>query len=189
MSATQRHETARRGGKARGASLALHSRSAEETRRLGEALGGLLAAGDVILLTGELGAGKTAFTQGIARGLGVPGVVNSPTFTLLKEYQGRLPLYHFDLYRIENPAELEELGFGDYFFGDGVSVVEWAERGEPAAGTGEGDEAPWPADALRIRIGIAGPQERALAFIAAGPRGRALLAGLASAARTESETR
>ncbi|HEU5439353.1 MAG TPA: tRNA (adenosine(37)-N6)-threonylcarbamoyltransferase complex ATPase subunit type 1 TsaE [Ktedonobacterales bacterium] len=185
MSATQRHETARR-GKAQGLSRALRSRSAEETRRLGEALGRLLAAGDVILLTGELGAGKTALTQGIARGLGVPGVVNSPTFTLLKEYQGRLPLYHFDLYRIEDPTELEELGFAEYFCGDGVSVVEWAERGEPAAEAGL--ETPWPADALRVRIGTVGPKERTLHVTAEGPRGRALLAELA-AAQSESETR
>lgn len=186
MSATQRHETARR-GKARGSSLTLRSRSVEETRHLGEALGGLLAAGDVILLTGELGAGKTALTQGIARGLGVPGIVNSPTFTLLKEYQGRLPLYHFDLYRIEDPAELEELGFAEYFFGDGVSVVEWAERGEAGAEAGMG--APWPEDALRVQIGTANPEERMLHVTAEGPRGRALLAGLAAALHMESETR
>ena len=108
----------------------LRSDSPDQTRLLGERLGGLLQAGDVVLLHGTLGAGKTALTQGIGRGLGVTETVNSPTFTLLKEHAGRLPLYHFDLYRLDDPAEVETLGFEQYFEGDGVCVVEWAERGE-----------------------------------------------------------
>ena len=95
--------------------VALHSKSATDTHRLGALLGALLQPGDVVLLEGSLGAGKTALTQGIGAGMGVGGAINSPTFTLLKEYEGRLPLYHFDLYRIEDPEELFALGFEDYF--------------------------------------------------------------------------
>ncbi len=109
--------------------VTLHSASASQTHRLGALLGGLLRPGDVVLLEGPLGAGKTALTQGIGAGLGVRETINSPTFTLLKEYTGRLPLHHFDLYRIEDPEELFTLGFEDYFSGDGVCVVEWADRG------------------------------------------------------------
>src|SRR5215469_9510425 len=108
------------------------SASAAETVRLGMLLGELLAPGDIVLLEGDLGTGKTAFTQGIGRGLKVTQTINSPTFTILKEYSGRLPLYHFDLYRVERPEEFFWLGFDDYFAGDGVCVVEWAERAEPA---------------------------------------------------------
>src|SRR4051812_35178539 len=104
--------------------------SPEETHALGAALGARLRAGDVVLLRGELGAGKTAFVQGLARGFGVPESrrVASPTFTLVNEHAGRAPLYHIDLYRIEDPSDLEEIGMRDYFSGRGVAVVEWAER-------------------------------------------------------------
>jgi tRNA threonylcarbamoyladenosine biosynthesis protein TsaE len=170
VSVVRRHNAARNAGDAR--ALVLRSASPDVTHTLGERLGRLLQSGDVVLLTGNLGAGKTAFTQGIAQGLGVVGPVSSPTFTLLKEYTGRIPLYHFDLYRIEDPAELDALGFDDYFFGDGVAVVEWAERGEDERAM------PWPEDALRVAIVRAGPQERVLRLSAAGPRGEALLAGL-----------
>ena len=84
--------------------------------------------GDVICLTGDLGTGKTVFAQGFAEGLGITEHVNSPTFTILQVYEGgRLPLYHFDVYRIEDPSEMEETGFDDYIFGDGVCLIEWAE--------------------------------------------------------------
>lgn len=104
------------------------SYSEEQTSRLAEALAGWMGPGTVIALDGDLGAGKTRFSQAVARQLGVPGVVNSPTFTLIKEYQGgRLPLYHMDVYRIgEEDADL--LGLDEYFYGDGVTLVEWAER-------------------------------------------------------------
>ncbi len=104
----------------------LVSHSPEETRSWAERLAVLLQPGDVISLEGDLGAGKTTFTQGLAKGLGIRGVVNSPTFTLIKEYQGWMPLYHMDVYRMED--EFEELGFDEYFYGEGVTVVEWASR-------------------------------------------------------------
>ena len=157
-----------------------------QTRRLGAQLGALLAAGDVVLLSGPLGAGKTALTQGIGQGLGVSATINSPTFTLLKEYRGRLPLYHFDLYRIDDPDELYALGFDDYFAGEGVSVIEWAERGQtsaPDAPSDAPDADPWPPSWLRIELRIAGPERRVLRCTASGARGATLLAALAQAAR------
>ncbi|HEU0264713.1 MAG TPA: tRNA (adenosine(37)-N6)-threonylcarbamoyltransferase complex ATPase subunit type 1 TsaE [Geobacterales bacterium] len=108
----------------------LISQSADETERLGERLGALLAAGDVVALVGELGGGKTCFTRGIARGLGVDPTqpLTSPTFTLMQQYQGRVPLYHFDLYRLAGTADDHDLGFEEYLEGDGAAVIEWAER-------------------------------------------------------------
>lgn len=158
--------------------VALHSESAARTRRLGERLGVLLQPGDVVLLDGPLGAGKTALTQGIGAGLGITETINSPTFTLLKEYTGRLPLYHFDLYRIEDPEELFTLGFEDYFGGDGVCVVEWAERGIAVDGA-----TLWPADWLRITITADGGTRRTLTCSAAGARGEALLLAFVADAR------
>ena len=96
----------------------------EETRAFAVRLAGFLRGGDVIALEGDLGAGKTTFTQGLAEGLGVKRKVNSPTFTIIKEYAGRLPLYHMDVYRVEDA--FEDLGFDEYFEGNGVTVVEWA---------------------------------------------------------------
>lgn len=101
--------------------------STEETSNIGEQLGRLLIKGNIICLTGDLGAGKTAFTKGIAKGLGVLDYVTSPTYTIINEYQGRLPLYHFDVYRLNDVEEMYELGYEEYFFGDGVVVVEWAD--------------------------------------------------------------
>lgn len=108
----------------------LETDSAAETAAVGKSLGALLAAGDFIALFGELGSGKTCFSGGIAAGLGVdPAIpVTSPTYTLMNIYYGRLELYHFDLYRIGESADIIELGFEDYFYGSGVSLVEWAER-------------------------------------------------------------
>ena len=101
--------------------------SAEETFLLGEKCGREAEGGQVYALTGDLGAGKTLFAQGFARGLGIADYVNSPTFTILQIYGGgRLPLYHFDVYRIEDPSEMYETGFEDYFYGDGVCLIEWA---------------------------------------------------------------
>ncbi|MFC0472416.1 tRNA (adenosine(37)-N6)-threonylcarbamoyltransferase complex ATPase subunit type 1 TsaE [Halalkalibacter kiskunsagensis] len=99
------------------------TQSPDETQKLAEKLGTLVQPGDVITLEGDLGAGKTSFTKGLAKGLGVKRVVNSPTFTIIKEYKGRLPLYHMDVYRMED--EMEDLGLEEYFYGEGVSVIEW----------------------------------------------------------------
>lgn len=96
----------------------------EETQRFAERLAVLLQPADLLALEGDLGAGKTTFTQGLARGLGVRSVVNSPTFTIIKEYQGSLPLYHMDVYRVGD--DVDSLGLDDYFFGEGICVVEWA---------------------------------------------------------------
>lgn len=99
-----------------------------ETLEIGTALGKTLKEGDIITLSGDLGAGKTTFTKGIAKGLGINVPVSSPTFTIIKEYpQGRIPLYHFDLYRLGDGAVDEDLGYDEYFYGQGVCVIEWAE--------------------------------------------------------------
>jgi tRNA threonylcarbamoyladenosine biosynthesis protein TsaE len=106
------------------------SASPEETRSLGIKLAGLLQSGDFIALHGELGAGKTLFAQGVACGLGVSREtpVTSPTYTLLNIYPARVPLYHFDLYRLNSDTDASDAGFEEYFFGDGVSLVEWPQR-------------------------------------------------------------
>ena len=98
--------------------------SDEETRRLAEEIGSRVIPGSVIALEGDLGAGKTTFSKGIAKSIGVTRNVNSPTFTIMKEYKGKLPLYHMDVYRIEN--EEEDFGFEEYFEGEGITIVEWA---------------------------------------------------------------
>ncbi len=120
------------------------TRSAAATQRLGAAIGRVLRPGDVVLLEGTLGAGKTCLAQGLARGLGVPQDVRvaSPTFSLINEHAGRLPLFHMDLYRLVDPHELDELGFDEYLARGGVAVIEWADR----------FAARMPRDALRIRL-------------------------------------
>ena len=102
--------------------------SAEETQQVGRRLGELAQAGDVILLVGELGTGKTCLTQGIAWGLGIEDYITSPSFVLIREHQGRLPLYHIDLYRLDKMDEITDLGLDDYLCGSGICVVEWAEK-------------------------------------------------------------
>ena len=102
--------------------------SREDTFALGEELGKKACPGQVYTLIGDLGTGKTVFTQGFAAGLGISDYVNSPTFTILQVYEdGRLPLYHFDVYRIEDPEEMQEVGLDEYLFGDGVCLIEWSE--------------------------------------------------------------
>ena len=101
--------------------------NSEQTFCLGEKLGRLLSQGDIICLSGDLGAGKTAMTKGIGKGIGVNEYVTSPTYTIINEYQGRIPLYHFDVYRLEGVEEMFELGYEEYFFGDGAVVLEWAD--------------------------------------------------------------
>ena len=100
----------------------------KETEAFGIALGKEARAGDIIALVGDLGTGKTALTKYIAQGMGITEMITSPTFTIVQEYHsGRLPLYHFDVYRIGDPEEMYELGYEEYFFGNGVSIVEWAD--------------------------------------------------------------
>ena len=110
--------------------LDLTTQSVGDTQSLAERLGRLLTDGIVIALIGDLGSGKTAFVQGLAKGLQVPAeyYITSPTFTLINEYPGRLPLYHVDLYRIDRPEEVDDIGLYDIMRGDGVTVIEWAER-------------------------------------------------------------
>ncbi|SHO49592.1 tRNA (adenosine(37)-N6)-threonylcarbamoyltransferase complex ATPase subunit type 1 TsaE [Anaerocolumna xylanovorans] len=108
--------------------MIIETNNREETFELGKNLGEQAKRGEVYCLSGDLGTGKTVFTQGFARGLGITEPVNSPTFTIVSEYEeGRLPLYHFDVYRIEDIEEMEEIGYEDYFYGEGVCLVEWAE--------------------------------------------------------------
>ncbi|MFC1948849.1 tRNA (adenosine(37)-N6)-threonylcarbamoyltransferase complex ATPase subunit type 1 TsaE [Chloroflexota bacterium] len=108
--------------------LEVISSSPEETQKLGMRIGGLTLPGDVFLLVGELGAGKTCLTQGIAWGLGIEEYALSPSFVIMRELYGRLPLYHIDLYRLDNIEESLDLGLDDYLYGEGVCVVEWAEK-------------------------------------------------------------
>ncbi|MEN2777346.1 tRNA (adenosine(37)-N6)-threonylcarbamoyltransferase complex ATPase subunit type 1 TsaE [Acetivibrio clariflavus] len=101
--------------------------SQDETVQVGKALGSILEKGDVVLLSGDLGTGKTALTKGIASALGVEDYITSPTFTIVNEYSAEVPLYHFDVYRIADPDEMYDIGFEEYLYGDGVVVIEWAE--------------------------------------------------------------
>ena len=106
--------------------MIFESNSAEDTFAFGQKLGREAVPGEIICLDGDLGVGKTVFTQGFSAGLGIDDYVNSPTFNIVKEYEGgRLPLYHFDVYRIGDPSEMEEIGYEDYFYGQGVSIIEW----------------------------------------------------------------
>lgn len=134
--------------------------STEETMKVAEALAQQLEAGTTVTLEGDLGAGKTTFTKGLALGLGVTRVVNSPTFTIIKEYQGtHLPLYHMDVYRLDEESE-EDLGFDDYFFGSGITVVEWASR----------IKSQLPKDRLEIIIKRVSDNERVIRFIPHGEK-------------------
>ena len=132
--------------------------SADEMQRRAEQLGRLLVVGDCVALFGGLGVGKTTFTQGLARGLGVKKAVNSPTFTLVKEYHGRLPLYHMDLYRLDDAGET--LGLDEYWDGDGVTVVEWGSR----------IAAHLPEERLRISMERLGERERRIRLVPEGVR-------------------
>jgi len=156
-----------------GATLDVVSEGPEDTRRIAAVLGARLQAGDVVLLEGPLGAGKTVFAQGLASGLGVVEPVTSPTFTLIHEHTGRLPLYHVDLYRLGGVAEAGDLGLEEYLGGDGVAVVEWPGR---AAGL-------LPGEHLTVVLSGgadgSGAESRRLRFVAAGQRHRRLLAALA----------
>jgi tRNA threonylcarbamoyladenosine biosynthesis protein TsaE len=141
--------------------------SAEETRTVGERLGRNITAATTIALIGDLGSGKTVFVQGIGRGLHVPAeyYITSPTFTLINEYPGRLRLHHVDLYRIEDPIDIEEIGLHEIMGGDGVTVIEWAER--------LGGEL--PAQHICIHLELSNDQARHMTITAAGSAAVAML--------------
>ncbi len=148
--------------------LIKETHSADETRALAERLGRRLVAGDVLCLQGDLGAGKTTWTQGLARGLGVPDSdpVNSPTFMLLAEHRGgRVPLFHFDVYRLDSSAGLYDLAFDEYLDGEGVVVIEWADRIADAL----------PEERLDISLVTGTPESRTITFTPHGARARQLL--------------
>ena len=145
--------------------LVLRSHSARETARIGSALGQYAEAGDVFLLSGELGAGKTCLTQGIAKGLGVDEYVRSPTFVLVSVHQGRLPLYHIDIYRLDEVAEVVDLGLEEYLAGDGVSVIEWASKALEV----------FPQPYMLITLTYEGENERLIQLEARGERYESLL--------------
>ncbi|MDQ4074915.1 MAG: tRNA (adenosine(37)-N6)-threonylcarbamoyltransferase complex ATPase subunit type 1 TsaE [Chloroflexota bacterium] len=150
----------------KGNAISFFSYSPAQTRRFGSRLGALVQPGDVILLRGDLGSGKTHFAQGIAQGLGVTEPVRSPTFTLINEYQeGRIPMYHIDLYRLEGDEEIATIGLEEYLDADGVVVVEWPEKGER-----------WlPEDALHLYLEHVDDHSRSLTMDANSPRSEALL--------------
>ena len=130
--------------------------SAEETRALGKRLAPLLRPGDTVLLQGSLGAGKSELARGIARGLGIEGPVPSPSFTILNVYdEGRIPLYHFDWYRIHDPEEIAEMGMEEMIGGDGAALIEWSERAEDML----------PAQVLRIRLTALDEETRGIELI------------------------
>lgn len=111
-----------------GGAMIIETRSPEETFELGKKIGEAAKPGQIYTLNGDLGVGKTVFTQGVAAGLGITEPVSSPTFTIVQVYEeGRLPFYHFDVYRIGDIEEMEEIGYDDYFFGEGICLIEWAE--------------------------------------------------------------
>ena len=148
--------------------LKLTSHSPEQTQRLGVTIGELALPGDIFLLVGRLGAGKTCLTQGIAWGLGIKEYAVSPSFTIVRELYGRLPLYHIDLYRLDHIEEIAELGLDDYLYGDGICVVEWAEKGLSVL----------PEEHLLIQISYLSDNERSFQFKPRGKRYLDLLAKL-----------
>ena len=148
--------------------LELISHSPEQTQQLGAGIGELCLPGDVFLLVGSLGTGKTCLTQGIAWGLGIKEYAASPSFVLVRELYGRLPLYHIDLYRLDHIEEIVDLGLDDYLYGNGVCVVEWAEKGLSAL----------PVDHLLIQISYVSDDERRLQLKPSGKRYREILAEL-----------
>jgi tRNA threonylcarbamoyladenosine biosynthesis protein TsaE len=147
------------------ATLELASRGPAETRHIGRALGRLLQAGDVLLLEGRFGAGKTVLTQGIALGLDVEGIVNSPSFTLVNEYRagkqhGDAPIYHADLYRIQSVDEALDLGLDEYLAGRGIFIAEWPENVAEA----------WPEERLWIMLTVGAGSQRTIRLDARGRR-------------------
>jgi len=153
--------------------MTVTSRSREETMALGRQLGRLLGPGDVVALRGCLGSGKTTFTKGLAEGLGVeePRWVTSPTFVLVHEYKGRVPIYHVDAYRLKGAADAEALGTDELFYGDGVAVVEWADRILGAL----------PTERLDVLMEITGEEARRITLEPSGKRCEDLVVALRGA--------
>jgi tRNA threonylcarbamoyladenosine biosynthesis protein TsaE len=141
-------------------SLSLVSQSAKQTQQIGVSLGRLARSGDLFLLMGGLGTGKTCLTQGIAWGLGVKGYATSPSFVVINHYQGRLTLYHIDLYRLDRIEEVIELGLEELFCGEGVFVVEWAEKGLDVL----------PREHLLVAMSFLSDTERGIVFTPSGER-------------------
>lgn len=155
-----------RSGAAGGADVELVSSNADETFALGRALGTALQSGDFVGLTGQLGAGKTLFSRGVAEGAGVAtDEVSSPTYSIIQSYRGRLKLHHADLYRLTSEADLFSTGFHDLLEDEGAFLVEWVEHVPGAA----------PPDALRITLEVTSPETRKLSVTTSGPRSEALL--------------
>ena len=151
------------------ASVEFVSRDEADTWQLGAVLAATLKAGDVVALVGNLGAGKTRLVQAVAEAMGVDRrEATSPTFVLLQQYAGRLPIYHFDTYRLRDLDEFLELGAEELLYSDGVCLIEWGDRVEPVL----------PADHLRCEIAIAGESERRFRFTATGPRSREIVGEL-----------
>ncbi len=148
--------------------LKLVTHSAEQTQKLGISIGKLAEPGDIYLLIGELGAGKTCLTQGIAYGLDIQEYALSPSFVIMRELHGRLPLYHMDFYRLDNIAEISDLGLDDYLYGKGVCVIEWANKGLAVL----------PEDHLLIKIDYVNDNERSFAIEPKGERYLRMLAQL-----------
>ncbi len=148
--------------------LEIITRSPEGTQEFGTRLGKLAKLGDVFLLVGDLGAGKTCLAQGIAWGLNIEEYAASPSFVVIRELKGRLPLYHIDFYRLENLGEIAELGLDDYLYGNGVSVVEWAEKGFSLL----------PPEHLLIEISYLSDTERRLKLKPSGKRYQEMVAQL-----------
>lgn len=136
------------------------TKSPAQTQALGRKLAVALAPGDVLALCGDLGSGKTTFVQGLSRGLGVTESVTSPSFVLVREYPGRLPVYHLDLFRLNQIDDLSTIGYDEYVAGQGVTLIEWAQKMPQAL----------PPDYTELTFAVAGPSARTLTAIPHGPR-------------------
>ena len=145
--------------------LTIITKSPEETKKIGKEVGKLARPGDLLAFYGELGAGKTCFIQGISQQLEVKDYVTSPSFTIINEYQGKIPIYHFDLFRLNNAEEILELGYEEYFYGEGLAVIEWAEKIEQLL----------PKEHLKIDIKFKNYHKRIISFIPQGDRFEKLL--------------
>jgi tRNA threonylcarbamoyladenosine biosynthesis protein TsaE len=145
--------------------LVVITKSPKETKKLGKEISKLVKPGDLFAFYGELGTGKTCFIQGISEGLEVENYITSPSFTIINEYQGKIPIYHFDFYRLDSTAEIFDLGYEDYFYGEGLTVVEWSEKIEQYL----------PKEHLKISIKLKNYNERTISFIPQGDRFNKLL--------------